>query len=99
MIEIVQNYRSLKSRMAALIDRSGYKNSFIAEKIGMTPSQFSVKKQRGSWNEDELEKILELIEDEALEDYLLGSIMAEMPQKGDTEYLSSEAFKQEMGWK
>lgn len=99
MIEIVQNYRSLKGRMAALIDRSGYKNSFIAEKIGMTPSLFSVKKQRGSWKEDELEKILELIEDEALEEYLLGTMMEEMQKKGKPEYLSSEAFKQEMGWK
>ena len=98
MVEIVQNYRELKSRMAALIDRSGYKNAFIAEKIGMTPSLFSVKKQRGNWTEDEIERIVALIEDEELEDFLLGKIMEEIEKSDDTEYISSEEFKKEMGW-
>jgi len=98
MIEIVQNYRQLKSRMAALIDRSGYKNSFIAEKIGMTPSLFSVKKHRGNWTEDEIEKIVALIEDDELDDFLLGKIMEEIEKSGKAEYISSEEFKKEMGW-
>ncbi len=98
MVEIVQNYRELKSRMAALIDRSGYKNAFIARKIGMMPSHFSVKKQRGNWNEDEIEKIVVLIEDEELEDFLLGKIMEEIENSPDSEYISSDDFKKEMGW-
>ncbi len=99
MIEIVQNYRQLKSRMAALIDRSGYKNSFIAEKIGMTASLFSVKKQRGNWTEDEIEKIVALIEDDELDDFLLGKIMEEIEKSPDSEYITLEELEKAMGWK
>jgi DNA anti-recombination protein RmuC len=97
MIEIVQNFLELKNQMGALINKSGYKNSFIAEKIGMQATLFSVKKQRGNWTESEMEKILAIIENEELEDYYLGQVM-QLVEK-ENEYMSYEDLKAEMGWK
>ena len=82
--------------MGNLINKSGYKNSYLAEKIGMQPTLFSVKKQRGNWSDDEMEKILVLIENEELEDFYFGEILRE---KEKEETISYSEFKGEMGWK
>ncbi|MBE9462849.1 hypothetical protein ACFP1I_15405 [Dyadobacter subterraneus] len=96
MIEVIQNYKELKKNMGNLINKSGYKNSFLAEKIGMQPTLFSVKKQRGNWSDDEMEKILVLIENEELEDYYFGELLRE---KEKEETINYSEFKREMGWK
>ncbi len=96
MIEVIQNYKELKRNMGNLINKSGYKNSYLAEKIGMQPTLFSVKKQRGNWSDDEMEKILVLIENEELEDFYFGEILRE---KEKEETISYSEFKGEMGWK
>lgn len=97
MIEIVQNFLELRKQMGILIDKSGYKNSYIAEKIGMQATLFSVKKQRGNWTEIEMEKVLSVIENEELEDYFLGQIIQTVEK--ENEYMSYEDLKVEMGWK
>ncbi len=97
MIEIVQNYKELKKQMGALITKSGYRNSFIAEKIGIQPTLFSVKKQRGSWTDDEIEKILSIIENEDLEDFYLGKVMEAVEK--ENEYMTASDLKSAMGWK
>ncbi len=94
MKNIVEDYKNLKLHLNFLIQKSGYKNRFIAEKIGMNPANFSMKKRRGNWTEDELEKILDLIEDPDLEDYLLGKLME---QRKNDERMSLAQFKLEIG--
>lgn len=96
MKEIIQNYTTLRKSVAKLIEKSGYKNSFIAEKIGMLPNHFYVKKQRGTWSEDEMQKILQVIENEELEDYFFGQLMMNLK---DDETVSYDEMKKEMGWK
>jgi len=83
MRHIVGEYQLLKKNITTLIDKSGYKNIFIAEKIGLLPNHFSVKKQRNSWTDEEIDKILSVIENEELENYYLGLIMNET-NKDDT---------------
>lgn len=75
MREIIGEYQLLKKNISVLIDKSGYKNVFIAEKIGLLPNHFSVKKQRNSWTDEEIDKILNVIENEELEDYYFGLLM------------------------
>ena len=75
MREIIGEYQHLKKNISLLIDKSGYKNVFIAEKIGLLPNHFSVKKQRNSWTDQEIDKILSVIENEELEDYYFGMMM------------------------
>ncbi|MFC0182367.1 hypothetical protein SAMN04515674_101336 [Pseudarcicella hirudinis] len=93
MKEVIQEYQYLRSMISVLIAKSGYKNSFLAEKIGLPASNFSVKKQRGTWTEMEMEKILDIIENEELEDFYLAEIMK---QRKNDEFVSMEQFKIEM---
>lgn len=84
MIEIVESYMVLKRQMAEFINLSGYKNAFLAEQIGMPAPTFSVKKQRSSWTEEEILKILTIIENETIEDAFLLDLMRS--EKKSTRY-------------
>ena len=96
MKEIISNYSFLKVNLAELIKKSGYRNDFIAEKIGMAPAYFSVKKQRANWTEEEAKKILDVIENEEVEDYFMGLFMQSLELD---ETLSLAEFKQQVKWK
>lgn len=96
MKDIIANYNFLKVNLAELIKKSGYRNDFIAEKIGMAPAYFSVKKQRANWTEEEAKKILDVIESEEVEDYFLGLFMQCLESD---ETLSLSEFKAEVKWK
>jgi uncharacterized protein YhjY with autotransporter beta-barrel domain len=96
MKNIVQDYQNLKGNLGFLIQKSGFKNSYLAEKIGMQVTNFSVKKQKGNWSDTEIEKLLDIIDNEELEDLYLGKLME---QRSNDETISLEQFKNEMGWK
>ncbi|TDE18147.1 hypothetical protein [Dyadobacter psychrotolerans] len=92
----MESYIELKKNMANLINKSGYKNSFLAEQIGIPAPTFSVKKQRGNWTESEIKQILAIIENEKLEDYFMVELM-EAAKEEPTFPISQ--LKAEMGWK
>jgi hypothetical protein len=96
MKNIVQDYINLKNNLGFLIQKSGYKNSFLAEKINMQVSNFSVKKQKGNWTEIEVEKLLNIIDNEELESFYFGKLIEE---KSKEKTISLEEFNAEMGWK
>lgn len=91
MIEIVRDFKQLQKHIGLLIDKSGYKNSFLAQEIGIPAPHFSVKKQRSSWSVDEIEKILAIIENDRLEDYFLLELMR--AEKNETRHPVSELTK------
>ncbi|MFN0082387.1 MAG: hypothetical protein ACKVOM_07685 [Ferruginibacter sp.] len=64
MSEIIVGYQHLTKNLSLFIDKSGYKNVFIAEKIGLLPNHFSVKKQYNFWTGEEIDRILCVIENE-----------------------------------
>lgn len=94
--EAVLNYRLLLNNIGDLINVSGYRNDYIAKKLGIKPTTFSVKKQRSTWTPEEVEKLLTVIENEDTEDYFLGIVMKNMEKE---ETLSLSEFKQTVGWK
>lgn len=96
MQEAVLNYKLLLTHLNELINISGYRNDFIAKKLGLKPTTFSMKKQKATWSNDEVEKLLGIIENEETEDYYLGLIMGQIDTK-DT--LTLDAFKKEVEWK
>lgn len=96
MLTMVQDYKLIKNNLSDIIKVSGYRNEFVAEKIGMNKSNFSVKKQRASWTEDEVEKILTIIDNEFVEDYILLSILK---NRKDESNVSLAEMKKEFGWK
>ena len=97
MISVIEQYILVKEHLTEVIQASGYRNDYIAKKIGMRPSLFSVKKQRGSWSDKELEAVLRIIENEDAEDYILKLLMEHYE---NDETISWNELKSEMKeWK
>ncbi len=96
-VDIVSNYKNLVLNINTLIDVSGYRNDFIAKKLGITPSTFSVKKSRGSFSVDEMEKIMQVIDNEDVEDYLMLHEMTNLTEEDKTTMSYADA-KKLLGW-
>lgn len=95
MLDVIENYETLCKNLDGLIKRSGYKNVFIAEKIGIAPTNFSTKKKRGNWTIDEMKKIVALIDNEEMDDYFLAVLME---AEQDSERLPISVLKAEYEW-
>ena len=95
-IQAVIQYKNLLSHISDIIEISGYRNDYIAKKLGLKPQNFSVKKQRASWSPDEVEKLLAVVDNEDVEDYLL---LEHMRSIKDEETITLDEFKKQMGWK
>lgn len=98
MLQTIVEYQKIKESIPALLDVSGYRNDFIAKKIGMKPTYFSVKKQRGNWTDKDVQNILTALTEhnEEVENYLL---LEQMRLRKNEETLTLAEFKKEMGWK
>ncbi|MBN8858237.1 MAG: hypothetical protein J0H29_07595 [Sphingobacteriales bacterium] len=49
MPNIIDQYKIHLPAIPGLIEISGYKNEYIAQKLDMTPTHFSAKKSNGDW--------------------------------------------------
>lgn len=98
LLEVAQDYYRLIENMPALIDASGYRNDFLASKLGIKPQTFSAKKINGSWNRDELFELLKLLSTDDVEDYYLGVMMEHVSKKPE-DLVSLDEFKQLPEWK
>ena len=96
MENIIFNYRTLVQSLGELIRVIGYRSDYIAKKIGMKPANFSLKKQRGNWSVDEVEKVMAVIENEDTENYLMLELMRAAKNEETVDY---SGFQKEMGWK
>lgn len=95
--EITQTYKMLVDMIPQLIDVSGYRSDYLSKKMGITPATFSAKKQRGNWSADDVIKLMSIIENEDVEDYL----MLELLRASKTEEtISADEFRKEVKkWK
>ena len=98
MLQAIAEYQKIKESIPTLLDVSGYRNDFVAKKIGMRSTYFSVKKQRGTWTDKEVENILLVLtqHNEDVEDYIL---LQQMRNAEKEETLTLAEFKKEMEWK
>lgn len=97
LTSIVKNYQLIVNNMGQLIDISGYRNDYLSQKIGLKPANFSLKKQKGNWSVEEVMKLLEIIENDEIEDYMDVVKTKEAASKG--KFVSAEEFEKRMGWK
>lgn len=96
MTSVVSQYRIIKNNLNEIIKVSGYRNDYIARKLGISPQSFTVKKQRNSWNDEEIEKVLEIVDNEDSQDFILVQLMRSL--EGE-ETLTLKEAKLQMGWK
>jgi len=93
---IVRRYQLLVNNLGQLIEMSGYRNDYLAQKIGLKASNFSIKKQKGNWSAEEVLKILAIIENEEIENFM-DEVKMNDQKKGN--YITSSEFEKRMGWK
>ena len=95
--EIANNYKTLLQVLPELIEVSGYRNDYLSKKMGLTPATFSAKKQRSNWSADDVVKLMAIIENEDVEDFLMLQLMRNA--KND-ETISADEFRKEVKkWK
>ena len=95
--EIVNNYRTLVQFLPELIDVSGYRNDYLSKKMGLTPATFSAKKTRGNWSAEDVIKLISIIENEDVDDYLMLQLLR---ASKDDETISADEFRKEIKkWK
>lgn len=90
MIEIINDYEKLQKNFSILLDKSGYRLDHLAKKIGMTREYFYVKKQRGTFNLEQMKSLLKIIWKPEMEDILFGEILKKA-DKGN--YASKQEIK------
>ena len=93
--KIVLNYQMLISHMGQLIEISGFRNDYLSQKVGLKPANFSVKKQKGNWTTNEVLKLLSIIENKEVEDYM-DALKIKESKKG--KFISSDEFEKRMKW-
>lgn len=96
-VQIVSSYKRLLNNVSEIIDISGYRNDYIAKKMGLKPQNFSTKKQRGNWTPDELENLLTIISNEDVDNFLM---LEEMRNRKEDETITFEEYKRVIAeWK
>lgn len=95
--EIANNYSTLLKFLPELIDISGYRNDYLSKKMELSPATFSAKKQRGNWSVDDVIKLISIIENEDVDDFLMLQLLR---ASKDEETISADAFRKEIKkWK
>lgn len=75
--EIVQDYRVIAHNIDTLIKVSGYKIKFVQEQMGMDNVSFYNKRKHAKFSIDEIEKLLDILNIDAIEDKILGELSIE----------------------
>lgn len=95
--DIINRYVDLVNSIPHLIELSGYRNDYLSKKLGMKTATFSAKKQRGNWQPEEIDRLIQLITNDEVEDHLL---LLEMRSRKEEEVMTYDEFKDEIKkWK
>ena len=95
--DIANNYSTLLKFLPELIDVSGYRNDYLSKKMGISPATFSAKKQRGNWTADDVLKLVSIIENEDVDDFLMLQLLRAAKED---ETISADEFRKEIKkWK
>lgn len=98
-LAIFSQYNAIKNSITELIEISGYRNDYLARKIGISQANFSAKKQRGSWTDKEVEKLVAILTNvnEEVEEMLMLKIAK--AREGEPTVSYEEYKKQLASWK
>jgi hypothetical protein len=93
--KIVLNYQRVVVNLDKLIKISGLSDKYLSQKISLTPTAFSYKKQKADWKPNEVLVLVRLIENKITEDK-----NDEVKMKGikRVKFISSSEFEKRMNW-
>jgi hypothetical protein len=90
MTTILRDFKIFKSNFPIILELSGYRMDYLAERIGLSASVFSNKKKRNSFEVEEMEKLMAIV----WNDYLEGKFLEQAIKDGRGEgHLSKEETK------
>jgi ribonucleotide reductase alpha subunit len=90
MTTIISDFKIFKSHFPKLLELSGYRMDYLAERIGLSASVFSNKKKRNSFELEEMEKLMSIVWNDYLEEKFLEQAIKEGKEEG---HLSKEETK------
>ena len=96
MVAVIENYNLLKSSLPKLLDLSGYRMDYLAEKIGLSKNYFYAKKSKNNFSHEEFEKIIAFIWKDEFQDVVDEELLNR--KMGQGKNLTAVEFKQKMGW-
>ena len=82
---IVEDYKSLQNNIDKIIEQSGYRIEYISKKMGIDKKSFYLKRKNANFTVDEIERLLNVIHAEDLEDEILLKMSLEAEK--DAEYV------------
>ena len=99
MLTVFKEYKAIKNGITDLIEISGFRNDYLAKKMGLSTPNFSIKKQRQTWTDSEVEQLIEIMTgiNEEVEELLLLQVAR---ARKDEPTVSYEDYKKEIAkWK
>jgi predicted transcriptional regulator len=90
MQEVVTDYKAIVKNLNEMIKKSGYKSSFIANTLNLSPSAFYMKRRTNSFTIDEVDKIIELLS--VFEDQKLVAQLTDMLENESVNYNEKDLF-------
>ena len=84
IVETVKNYRVITNNIDKLIKASGYKITWIESQMGMDRVSFYNKRKNNKFSLDEVEKLLNVLRADELEDKVLGEMSLEAEKEDET---------------
>ena len=81
--ETINNYRFLQENLSKLIEYSGYRLGYITDKMGMDRTSFYYKRKNSKFSIDEMQKLMDVIKIDELEDEVLYEMSVEAEQDGN----------------
>lgn len=80
MIEVIKQYQNLKEHFGEILEMSGYRLDYLAQEIGLKKESMYVKKQRKSFTDVEMEKLLNIVWTDRLEENILVKNMIQVKE-------------------
>lgn len=78
-----------------LIRASGHRNDYVARKLGISLLNFNVKIKKNNFSENEVQRIISIVKNEKVEDYIMLEVMI---AKKEESVISLEQLEKEMNW-
>jgi hypothetical protein len=90
LLEVMADYYEVEKNIGKIIESTGYKNEYIAKKLGMPISTYYIKKRNKSFAFKEVYKIVKMLDDDTT--YNQAELELMESRKNDEE-MSAEDFK------
>jgi hypothetical protein len=99
--EVLINYFDVIESVDLIIKESGYKTSYVVEKLNMPPSTFHFKKKNHSFTPQELQRLVNIIDIDDDDPVYLAyeqKLIAESKEANGSETMTYEDFKKRNGF-